>query len=102
MHATLHELQIPPEVAQFCTANGITGDLRLALQLANEIFAPIDRTRLSLEVDPETDEETVAIDIFVPLDVDEALRRERAYSIRWVTAATPAARGLIRMLCNLS
>jgi hypothetical protein len=92
---------IPEDVAQFCAAHNITDDLHLAIRLAEASFAPVDRWQVGIEVDPETDDEYVVVDLWAALSVEEALKRDSGFSRRFVATATPKGMELVRLIPNL-
>jgi hypothetical protein len=65
------DLAFPPDVRAFCDDHGIVDHLRLALRLAAQTFQLDGDPRLTLETDPETDEESVAIDVLSHMNCDE-------------------------------
>ena len=92
---------IPEDVAHFCAANDIADDLHLAIRLADDVFAPVARWKVALETDPDADDETVIIDVWVSLSVEEALKRDGEFSHRFVTAATPRGMEKVVLIYNL-
>jgi hypothetical protein len=59
-------------------------------------------SRVALETDPETDEQSVAIDIAAPMEVNEAVERMREYTRQWVQSAPADVLGLIRLVPDIS
>jgi hypothetical protein len=100
-HTVLQDVSIPADVEQFCVQRGVLADLRLAIRLADEAFGPIKRWGFEIDIDPEVASEKVAIDIDVPLGVEESLRRRATYTRRWASSATPEAAISIVLLTNL-
>lgn len=83
---------IPDEVVRYCQSRGLLPHLETALRLADECFQPIHRLAVSVEPDPEVqDEEKVVIDIWLTMSVDEAVGHQSAYNRRWVDLAPPEA-----------
>lgn len=97
--AAAHDL--PQAVLQFCAANGLLPHVRTAMRLAEEAFAPIDRLQVSLEADPETDQQVVVIDVSLVNRVGLAREQKKNYTRRWVESAPPEARERIRLLYEL-
>ena len=93
---------IPQDVTQFCATHDTTADLQLAIHLADEIFAPVERWQFAVEADPETGEESVVIDIWVPQSLEEALSRDGDLTRRWVTSASPIGKGSIVILWHVA
>ena len=96
------ELAFPPDVRKFCEDHGILDYLGLALRLATHTFELDGDPRLTLETDPETDEESVAIDISSQIGCDEALELERQFTRQWVQSVPPDAIGMIRLILNIA
>jgi hypothetical protein len=99
---TVEDVSIPAEVVEFCSDNGLTSDLQLAIALAREVFAPVRSLTVQLEADPEVDESYVVVDVARTLPVRDALARRQEYSTRWTQAASPEAQFRIRMLSDIS
>jgi hypothetical protein len=93
---------IPEDVARFCAAHDITDDLHLAIRLAEEIFAPVDRWQVAIEPDPETDDAYVVVDLWGSMSVESAVERNHDMARRWVGAAKPVAQPIIRVLSHLT
>jgi RNA processing factor Prp31 len=62
----------------------------------------MDAPRVTLETDPETDDESVIIDIAAPMEVDKAVERMREYTRQWVHLAPPNVLGLIRLIPDIA
>ncbi|HEY2586750.1 MAG TPA: hypothetical protein VGI81_13385 [Tepidisphaeraceae bacterium] len=97
---TLPDIRIPQDVERFCISHGILSDLHLAIRLADETFAPIREWQFSVEVDPETDDDAVVIDVRASMPVDEAVERHWRFAEKWTAGASVPARGLIVLLFN--
>jgi hypothetical protein len=103
MQATSAELDLvlSPEVSAFCEKRNLLNYLRASLQLATRLFDTTDGPRVSLETDPETNEESVVIDITARMEVDEAVEAMREYTRLWVRSAPPDVLGLIRLIPDI-
>ena len=75
--------------------------LASAIELAQESFTPIQHIGAELEIDPDTNEKRVVIEIAVNASVDEALAMKKNFTHRWIEAAPPEVRERIRFLYNL-
>ena len=102
VQAITADISLPEDVLEFCSAHNLLPSLQSAMSIARESFAPIRRMTVELEVDPETGDETIAVQVGVPLAVEEALSRNRDCTKRWVQTASAEARGKIRLLFDLS
>lgn len=89
---------VPDDVVAYCAAHQLTPYLEIALRLAEETFAPIERLEVGVEPDPEVDEEYVVIDLWARLSVDEGISRKERYTHRWVASVPPSVIGKIRLL----
>jgi hypothetical protein len=98
---TLPLVSIPQDVMEYAGVHDLITDLQLAIRLAEDVFGPIEKWRFGLELDPETDEESIAVDIYISLSVDEAVARQHIYSHRWAASATPAGQHSIVLLTDL-
>ena len=96
------ELSLPPDVRTFCENRGILDYLGLALRLAVQIFEPTGDPSVTLETDPETDEEAVVIDVSSPMDCHEAVERELRFTRQWVQAVPPDVIGTIRVILDIA
>ena len=99
--ALIDDIVIPQDVQEFCTSHGLAGDLQTSVTLAREVFAPSSRVVVTLEGDPETGEEYIVVQVDVTMAVDEALRRNRGYTSRWIQAASEKGRENIRFLFSI-
>jgi hypothetical protein len=95
------ELAIPQDVRGFCESRGILDYLGLAVRLAAQTFEPTGEPSVTLETDPETDEEAVVIDVASPMDVHEAVERELLFTRKWVESVPPDVIGTIRVILNI-
>jgi hypothetical protein len=96
------DLTLPREVTIFCEKRNLLSHLGVALRLAARLFDVSHDPRVTLETDPETDEQSVVIDIAAPMEVDEAVERVREYTRQWVQSAPPDVLGLIRLVPDIS
>jgi len=96
------ELAFPPEVRKFCEDRGVLDYLRLALQIAAQTFELHGDPLVTIETDPETDEEAVVIDVSSPLSCDEAVERKLQYTRRWVQSVPPDVIGTIRLILSIA
>ena len=100
--STVDDIRLPQEVIDFCTQRGLSADLQLAISFAHEFFDPIRKLSVALEIDPETGDYYVVVNVCRSLPVNEALSRRRVYTTRWVQSASPEAIEKIRMVTDIS
>jgi hypothetical protein len=96
------ELAFPPDVRRFCEDRGSLEYLRLALRLAAQTFQLHSDPLVTLEADPETDEEAVIIDVWSPMSCDEAVARKLQYTRQWVQSIPPDVIGTIRLILSIA
>ena len=92
---------IPSDVQQYAVAHNLLSDLHLAMQWAEEMFSPIDRCEITLETDPETDELSIAIDIWLSMTIEETVKRNHDFALRWASGAKHESQLVIRLLTHL-
>lgn len=88
-------------VVTYCDQNHLLEPLQTALRIVECAFGPAAQSRVSLEPDPETDEEYLVIDVATNLPVDEAVGRKQEYTRLWVQAVPPAVIGKIRLVLDI-
>jgi len=96
------DVALPQDVRTFCENRGLIDHLRLALRLAAQTFELDSEPLVTIETDPETDEEAVVIDVSSPMDCDEAVERKLQYTRQWVQSIPPDVIGMIRLILNIS
>ena len=89
---------VPADVREFCAARHLTPLVLLSLRLAHESFAPIERTRVELQDDPETGERRVLVEVTVNADESAVLAMKKDYTRAWVAATPPDTRDRVRLL----
>src|SRR4051812_20379452 len=58
-------LSLSPEVQEVCAQRGIAPQVLLAAQLARRAFGPVHELHAEIDVDPDTDERRVVLDVTV-------------------------------------
>jgi hypothetical protein len=86
------------EVVEFCEARHLLGHLETALRIAEQTLQPIDRLSVTIESDPESDEETVVVDVWIRATVDEGLSRKAAFTRQWIDSVPASIVGQIILL----
>lgn len=99
--AVIPHRALPEQVLAFAIRHRLQRHLEEALRLAESVFRPVRELNAELEVDPETNEERIVIDVVVELDVDDVLRRNERYNREWIASAPPEAREKVRLLYNI-
>ncbi len=87
-------------VQWYCDKHRLLPYLRTAVRLAEIHFAPARDLGVSVDIDPETEEEKLVIDVSVATDIDDVLRRKRAYTRDWISSAPLEAGEKICLLCD--
>src|SRR6185437_16119219 len=80
-------LPLSPEVRDYCRKLDLLSYIDIAAAAAARHFRPRDAMTAELEIDPETDEKRIILDVTVEASVDEALKRYDAYLREWIVAA---------------
>lgn len=91
--------ELPRDVVDFCSGSrhGLLPLVVQAIRLARRAFAPVRDLTAEMDIDGDTDERRVVIDVTADLPVDEMLERYRRYTSQWLDAAPAAAREWVRL-----
>ena len=92
---------LTPSVLNYCDGNHLIEPLQTALRLVESAFGPAPQLRVALELDPETDDEHLVIDVVTCLPVDDAVARKQEYTRQWVQAMPPEVIGKIRLVLDI-
>jgi len=90
------------EVVAYCEAHHLLGHLETALRMAEQTMHPINRLSVTIESDPESDERTVVVDVWIRATVDEGLSRKAAFTRLWLDSVPPSVVGQIILLHYLT
>ena len=90
-----------PDVQAFCQRHGIVRFVGEAVRLADGLFSPIQGPAVVLDVDGETGEERVVIEVVVDTTPDETGRRYDDYLLQWIAVAPPEARYWVSLSLNV-
>lgn len=91
------EIDLSPEVTDFCNRKGITGYIKTAIKIIRRSFVSIKEMEFIIEQDPEIDNEWLLIDIKVDGTVEELLTAYDNYIEEWVSNAPEMARDNIKL-----
>jgi hypothetical protein len=86
-----------PGVQEVCAVRGVGPQLLLAARLARQAFGQVHEMHSEVDVDPDTDERRIVLDVTVDAPVDELLRRYANYTRDWVAAAPAETREWVRL-----
>ena len=86
-----------PEVQEVCAERRLGSYLPIAMRLARQAFGRVHEMRAGVDVDPDTDERRVVLDVTVDAPLDELLRRYASYTREWVAAAPAEVREWVRL-----
>ena len=92
---------IPTDVLEFCNRERILDSLVLAGDLISQCFSDVREVRPCLDVDPETGEETVVINLTIAGNVDDLVKRSQQFSAAFVAKAPWPARNKIHVCYNV-
>jgi len=93
--------QLSSEILYFCYQQKLLQSLPNAINLTQEVFCNIDEQQIRFEVDPETGEEWLVIDITLPGEVDEVLDQYERYTNLFVSSVPWPDRSKIRLSFNI-
>lgn len=88
---------VPADVRDVCLARGLTAYLATAVRLATATFVGVQDLHFEVDVDPDTDERRVVLNVTADASADELMDRYRAFIAQWVRAAPPEAREWVRL-----
>jgi len=77
-------VELPDEVAAFCRRRSLVRFLLIAEELVQQLYPGVQNLRVYLEVDPESGEKAVVINLSLSIEVDELVRRSDAFAASWV------------------
>jgi hypothetical protein len=92
---------LPPAVLRYCEAHQLFEALQTALRLAERSFPEGRELRVAVELDPETEDQHIVIDVVVRLPVADAVARKQEYTRQWVRAVPPEVIGKIRLVLDI-
>ena len=95
------DLQLSPESISFCTKERILKYISVAVTLIKRNFGAIDEIKMEAEIDPETGEEWLLIEISVQGRVEEVLDKYERYISEWVSVVPWPERHKIRLSYNI-
>ncbi len=91
------EINLAPEVTDFCDKKGISRYLKTAIDIIRRSFLSIKEMEFIIEQDPEIDNEWLLIDIIVDGTAEELLTAYDKYIEQWVSTAPESARENIKL-----
>lgn len=87
-------VQLPDEVAAFCRRQCLEPYVQMASDLVKKCFSP-QEIAFEMEVDPETGEDWLVVNITVQGNRQDVLAAYRSYSYEWVRSVPWPQRNLI-------
>ena len=95
--------EVAPDVLAFCEREGILDHLKFAGELVAQNFPAIRYVGFSVEVDPETGDESVVIDLSIAGEIDDLVRRSQQFSAAFAAKVPWPELGKISVLqrCQL-
>lgn len=85
------------KVQEVCAERGLGSYLPIAVRLARQAFGRVHELHAEVDVDPDSDERRVVLDVTVDAPLDELLRRYASYTREWVAAAPAEVREWVRL-----
>jgi hypothetical protein len=101
METATINVAVSEPVQAFCTKYHLSVPLESALRLVEATFSPVRQARVDVETDPETDDQTLVIEVAVAMGVEEAIARKREYTRRWLEQSSAAVREKVRLVYDL-
>lgn len=98
----VHHDVLPADVRQFAQAGGLNAFLDVAQRLAETHFKPGHLTCAEVQIDSETDERSIVIDVLASGTPDEVLQQNDGFTRDWIAAVPAAARSRIRVLYHIA
>ena len=98
----ISEVELPEDVTKFCQDRGLREALQRSIAIARETFQNIRCISVELEIDPETDDEAIVVQVSAAMSVDEAVQAKGEYTRKWVRVAPAEARQDMRLLLDIS
>lgn len=78
-----------PDAGDYCQRHNLRAFLDIAIEIATRIFAPVEPMSVELEIDPESDEQKLLLNVVSQGSMEAALERYRAFLDEWTEAVTP-------------
>ena len=96
---TLRTVQddVTNEARNFCSRQGVTQYLPIAIELIESCFPSMQECRMAPEQDPDTGEEWLSIDITVSGDVGDVLECDEKFIEQYVSSVPWPERDKIRL-----
>jgi hypothetical protein len=95
--SSLNFVSSASDIVEVCSSHGLWPSMRTAVDAVHRAFHPVVDVRAEVDVDPDTDERRVVLDVTVDAPVDELLRQYEKYTRSWVAAASAEKRDWIRL-----
>ena len=89
---------IPDEVLELCARRGNLAHLRTAIRLALEHFKSIRNVEIRVQLDPESDEQRVIVDLTLNGEIEEALESQHAFHRAWAQTVPLSRLDTVRVL----
>ena len=93
--------EVPKEVVDFCNRDHVLEHLILAGELISQCFADVRGLDPRVEVDPETGEEAVVINLTIAGEIDDLVKRSQQFSSAFVAKVPWPGRDKIHLCYNV-
>lgn len=77
------DADLPSVVVHHCQTRGLLPQLHAAISLAKKIYKPASTISGRIQIDPDTDEQRIILDVPVDGDLDDVLAREDEFGKQW-------------------
>jgi hypothetical protein len=98
VQAELIDLTVPADVLDLCARRGNLAHLRTAIRLAFEHFRSIRNVEIRVQLDPDSDEQRVIVDLTLDGEIEEVVASQHAYHRAWAQAVPPSQQDAVRLL----
>jgi len=89
---------IPNDVLNLCVRHCNLAHLQTGIRLAFEHFKSIRSIEIRVQLDPDSEEQRVIVDLTLNGEIEEALASQRAFFRAWAQTVPPSQQDIIRVL----
>jgi len=89
---------VPADVLDLCERHGTLADLQTAIRVAFEHFKSIRNVEIRVQLDPDSDEQRVIVDLTLDGEIEEVLSSRHAYHRSWAQTVPPSQQDTVRLL----
>jgi hypothetical protein len=94
----LIDTTLPSDVLDHCARRGNVAHLQTAIRLAVEHFKTIRKVEFWIQLDPDSDDQRVIVDLSIDGENKEVLASQHAFYRAWAKSVPPLQQDAIRLL----